>query len=123
MAPWGEMMIAEPYSEANGEIGFAIIEKPENPKVYCELLSETKREDEKLYFRLERSLDKICWTSGDCPLPGKPQLDCDDGELFRDLAHFIAEHVEFTDRRYCSLLAACVLCSWVQERMRYVKRR
>ena len=115
-------MIAEPYAEEDGEIAFAIIENPDNPRVYCERLSETRREDEKLYARLDKVVDKICWTSGDCPLPGEPQLDHDDGELFRDLAHFIAEHVEFTDRRYCSLLAAWVLCSWVQERMRYAPR-
>lgn len=115
-------MIAEPYAEEDGEVGFAIIENPDNPKVNCEPLSETKQEDPKLHNFLLRAANRIYWTSRDCPLPGKPQVDKDDSDLFKDLTQFIAGHVEFTDDRYCHLLAAWVLCSWIVENMRYAPR-
>jgi len=38
------MVLAEPYREEDGEIGFAIIENPENPKAYCATLFELKGE-------------------------------------------------------------------------------
>ncbi len=115
-------MIAEPYLEDSGEVGFTIIERPDNPKAYCERLSEIKGADEELFEALESFLESVCWTSKNCGLPGKPDLESDDPNLLGDIAAFIAAHLEFPDDRYCHLLAAWVVCTWIHERMDYAPR-
>lgn len=115
-------MIAEPYREDDGEIGFAVIERPDNPRAYCERLSELKGADEELFEALEFTLRSVCWTSKSCGLPGKPDLERDDPTLLGDIAAFIAAHLEFPDDRYCHLLAAWVVCTWIHERMDYAPR-
>ncbi|MEM0343951.1 MAG: hypothetical protein QXU73_06885 [Thermoplasmata archaeon] len=115
-------MIAEPYREDDGEIGFAVIEKPENPRAYCKTLNELKDEDEGLYKDLNSLLASICWTSRGCGLPGKPDLNKDDPGLLRDIGLFISEHVEFPDPKYSILLASWVVCSWISELMDYAPR-
>ena len=115
-------MIAEPYREDGGEIGFAIIEKPENPKAYCETLHELKDGDKELHEQLLRVANSICWLSRDCGLPGKPNIEQEDPALMTDIALFIAEHVEFPDEKYCFLVASWVICSWIPELMNYAPR-
>ena len=115
-------MIAEPYREDDGEIGFAVIEKPENPKAYCETLSELKGADEGLHKALNSMLESICWTSRGCGLPGRPDLEKEDRELLRDVGVFVSEHVEFPDARYSNLVASWIICSWVQELMDFAPR-
>jgi hypothetical protein len=56
-------MIAEPYREGDGEICFAIIEKPENPRAYCETLGELRGENKDLHDQLAPTVNSICWTS------------------------------------------------------------
>lgn len=115
-------MIAEPYVEENGEIGFAIIESMGSSRARCETMKELKDGDEAQYKELEGIVRSICWTSRGCGLPGRPNLDDDDLVLLKDIATFISEHVEFPDDRYSHLLAAWVACSWIPELMDYAPR-
>ena len=116
------MCVAEPYREENGETGFAIIERLDSPRPYCETLRELKEGDQALCEQLVHLVNSICWVSRNCGLPGRPDLEREDPGLLRDVALFISEHVEFPDDRYCYLLASWVICSWVPELMDHAPR-
>jgi hypothetical protein len=115
-------MIAEPYRALDGEIGYAFIEKDDNPIPRCELLSEIKDENKGLYNSLLCEVNSICWKTNDIPLPSKPDLESDDLALLKDLTQFLLVHVEFPDRRLANLLASWVMCSHISECLRHAPR-